>query len=90
MREKDSLLTIPGVGPSIARDLRAIGMKRLSCLKNENPERLYAKLERLRGTHIDRCVLYTFRCAVYYASRKHHDPKKLQWWYWKDKKGSVL
>jgi hypothetical protein len=28
--------------------------------------------------------LYTFRCAVYYASNKRHNPKLLKWWNWKD------
>lgn len=82
----DSLQSIPGIGPSLARDLRDLGIKRPSCLNREDPERLYRKLERLRGTHIDRCVLYAFRCAVYYTSHRQHDPEKLKWWHWKDAK----
>ena len=34
------------------------------------------------------CLLYTslymYRMAVYYASSKNPDPKKLKWWIWKD------
>jgi hypothetical protein len=33
---------------------------------------------------VDRCLLYVCRCAVYYASKKKHDPRKLLWWNWKD------
>ncbi|NJM89920.1 MAG: hypothetical protein HC847_25010 [Hydrococcus sp. RU_2_2] len=40
---------------------------------------------RLRGQHIDRCVLYVFRCAVYYASNSVREPELLKWWNWKDK-----
>jgi hypothetical protein len=29
-------------------------------------------------------VLYTFRCAVYFASNERHDPELLRWWAWKD------
>jgi hypothetical protein len=29
-------------------------------------------------------MLYTFRCAVYYASNTKHDSEKLKWWNWKD------
>jgi hypothetical protein len=76
------LESIPGVGKGIARDLRDIGVDRPSCLKGKNPERLYAKLCKLRGVHIDRCMLYTFRCAVYYINTKKHDPRKLLWWNW--------
>ena len=81
-----SLENIPGVGKSIAKDLRAIGVNCQSCLKGKSPERLYEKLCKLRGQHIDRCMLYTFRCAVYYVKTRKHDPEKLKWWNWKDKK----
>ncbi len=78
------LESIPGIGPSLAEDLRLIGIDRPSCLKGKDPELLYRKLERVTGTHQDRCVLYTFRCAVYYASEKSHDPELLKWWNWSD------
>jgi hypothetical protein len=28
-------------------------------------------------------VLYVFRCAVYYAGHREHDPELLKWWNWK-------
>jgi hypothetical protein len=31
-------------------------------------------------------VLYVFRCAVYYATEKEHDPELLKWWSWQDPK----
>ena len=77
------LESIPGIGKSLAQDLRDIDIDRPSCLKGVNPEKLYAKLEKLRDTHIDRCVLYTFRCAVYFAEGGRN-PEKLKWWNWKD------
>ena len=80
------LLTIPGIGKSIARDLVDLGIHRVRDLQGRDPERLYRKLNALRGQHIDRCVLYTFRCAVYFASQKRHDPRLLKWWNWKDRK----
>ena len=80
---KDPLQTIPGVGPRTAEDLRALGIRRVSDLRDRDPERLYARLVRLNGPQ-DRCVLYVFRCAVYYASTARPRPGKLQWWAWKD------
>ncbi|MBP9728337.1 MAG: pathogenicity locus [Candidatus Moranbacteria bacterium] len=79
-----TLEDIPGVGKSIANDLRDLGIEQPGDLKGKNPERLYEKLCALRGHNIDRCMLYTFRCAVYAVSVTRHDPKKLQWWHWKD------
>ena len=79
------LQTIPGVGKSISRDLFDIGIRHVSDLKGRDPERLYHKLNVVRHAHIDRCVLYAFRCAVYFASEKKHDPVLLKWWNWSDK-----
>lgn len=78
------LMTIPGVGKSIAQDLIDLDIHHVADLQRKNPETLYEQLCDLRGTHIDRCMLYVFRCAVYFAREKNHDPKKLLWWNWKD------
>lgn len=83
----DELREIPGVGASLAQDLRSLGIRKVADLKGRDPQALYDRLEKLTGSHQDRCVLYVFRCAVYYASRKRHDPEKLKWWNWKDAKG---
>ena len=77
------LQRIPGIGPSLARDLADLGIRRVTDLRRRNPERLYERLCELRGAHIDRCVLYAFRCAVYFASTPRPDPERLKWWNWK-------
>jgi hypothetical protein len=79
-----SLLSVPGVGPSIAKDLHRLGIQDVAHLRGRNPESLYAELCRDVGLHVDRCVLYVFRCAVYFASEGRHDPELLKWWNWKD------
>ena len=86
-RNKDNeLLVIPGIGKSIAADLQSLGVWEVPDLKDKDPEVLYDQLIHKVGAHVDRCVLYVFREAVYYASHETHDPEKLKWWYWKDKK----
>ncbi|MCL5991054.1 MAG: helix-hairpin-helix domain-containing protein [Bacteroidetes bacterium] len=77
------LQLIPGVGKSIAQDLWDLDYRSVSELKNENPEKMYEKFCKIKGQHIDRCLLYVFRCAVYFASNKIHDPELLKWWNWK-------
>ncbi|MBN2589253.1 MAG: helix-hairpin-helix domain-containing protein [Sedimentisphaerales bacterium] len=79
------LQQIPGVGESIARDMQSIGIKSISDLKNQNPEKLYRRLCEYKASSVDRCMLYVLRCAVYYSSHSKHDPKLLKWWNWKDK-----
>lgn len=80
----EALQVIPGVGPSIAGDLYELGLRRVADLAGKDPERLFRRHETLKGMPVDRCVLYTFRCAVYYASHPEPDPKLLRWWVWKD------
>lgn len=82
------LRMIPGIGRSIANDLWNIGIKKIDDLKKQDPEELYDLSNRFAGTVQDRCLLYTFRCAVYFAKTPapKRNPDKLLWWNWKDKK----
>jgi len=84
VRKQTEMERIPGVGPSIARDLKEMGYRNPSDLRGEDPEKMYWQLCNLRGQQMDRCVLYVFRCAVYFASAEEHDPELLKWWNWKD------
>ena len=79
-----NLRSIPGVGPSIAGDLYDLGITCVEDLRGQNPEALYAALSEQLGQPVDRCMLYVFRCAIYFASHRHHEPQKLKWWNWKD------
>jgi hypothetical protein len=80
---RDELQQLPGVGPSIAADLRRLGVKSVKDLARRDPERLYARLCTLTGERQDPCVLYTFRCAVYAARTEKPEPELLKWWKWK-------
>ncbi len=83
-RASSDLQRIPGVGPGIARDLQDLGITAVADLRGKNPQILYDSLSRLRGEKQDRCVLYVFRCATYFAANKNHDPELLKWWNWKN------
>jgi Pathogenicity locus len=85
----DELQIIPGIGPSMAKDLRDLGIFELTDLQGQDPEMMYKRLCLMHGMHIDRCVLYVFRCAVYFASEEEHDPELLKWWNWKGDGGKV-
>ena len=78
------LMIIPGVGRKIAADLVGLGIRSVDDLKDRDPEELYGALCAQAGMQIDRCMLYVFRCAVYFASTERHDPELLKWWSWKD------
>jgi hypothetical protein len=79
------LTSIPGIGKSIAQDLEHIGIHSVVDLKGKDPETLYERSNEHEGAMQDRCLLYVFRCAVYYAEGGRN-AEKLKWWNWKDKK----
>ncbi|XPV77186.1 MAG: helix-hairpin-helix domain-containing protein [Desulfovibrio sp.] len=82
------LSTIPGVGPALSAELYDLGYRDVSDLCGESPEHMYERLIALHGCHVDRCVLYVFRGAVYFAesveNSREMEPEKLKWWNWKD------
>ncbi len=82
------LTQIPGVGKSIAADLYHIGIRRIEDLKGQDPEQLYNASNHFVGCVQDRCLLYVFRCAVYFAETPPHmrETDKLKWWNWKNGK----
>lgn len=83
-----SLLQIPWVWKTIAQDLVNLGITQVEDLHGRNPEELYDLHNANRGSVQDRCMLYTFRCAVYFADTpaEKRDPELLKWWNWKDRK----
>jgi Pathogenicity locus len=89
MKKDTDLEIIPGVGKRVAEDLRGIGIAKPSDLKGKDPEMLYDKHNKRIGRTEDRCLLYVFRCAVYYANGGK-EPYKLKWWNWSDKNMSVI
>ena len=80
------LQQIPGVGKTIARDMKNIGIHSIDDLKGQQAEQLYDRLCEFKASPVDRCMLYVFRCAIYYASNNEHDPQLLKWKNWKNKK----
>ena len=79
------LTNIPGIGKTIAANLTRINISKVEDFTNQNPEELYEKwcIEAQNPSDTDKCILYVFRTAVYYANGGR-EPEKLKWWNWKD------
>jgi hypothetical protein len=67
---------IPNVGPSIAGDLRQIGVATPGDLPGRDPYALYEKLCRVTGHRHDPCVIDAFIAAVRYMEGAPKTP----WW----------
>lgn len=82
---KTDLQKIPGIGKDMEHHLIAAGYTSIDSLKGQNPEEIYEKDCIAQGCHVDRCALYCYRLAVWYAD---HDgelpPDKQNWWNWKE------
>lgn len=79
------LQKLPNVGPAVAQDLVNIGITKVEQLRGKDPEKLYAKMEKYEGRHIDRCMLYVLRSLVYMAETGDRRPGRVSWWHFKDR-----
>jgi hypothetical protein len=84
-KDPTDLQSLPSIGPSLAQDLRDLGFHAPADLHGQDPERMFTDLCELRGQKIDRCVLYSFRCAVHAVISSDKDPELAKWWNWKDR-----
>lgn len=81
---KTVLRNIPGVGANIEKHLIDLGYDSVESLSGCEPQEMYERDCLLKGRQLDRCLLYVYRLAVYYAENDARDPEKLKWWKWKD------
>jgi hypothetical protein len=82
---KSELEVIPGVGRNMAQHLVDAGYPSIASLKGQDPEEIYLKDCAAQQCEVDRCALYVYRLAVYYADNDGQLPlNKPNWWDWKD------
>jgi hypothetical protein len=78
-RELRDLISI---GPAMMRDFELLGIRRVSQLARQEPERMYETLGRVAQQHLDICVLDVFRAAVAQARNPQLATERCQWWWW--------
>src|SRR4029077_8841819 len=74
---------IPNVGPSIAADLRRLGLNLPKDLLGRDPYEMYDNLNKISGQRHDPCLLDTFIAAVRFMEG---EPKKPWWKYTPERK----
>ena len=70
------LQDIPNIGPSIADDLRALGIERPKQLIGKDPYALYQRMNKLTGVRQDPCLCDCFISAVRFMEGAPPTP----WW----------
>jgi hypothetical protein len=81
-----ALEDVPNIGPSIADDLRSIGIKSPHMLRGKNAVELYERLNRHVGARVDPCVLDTFMAAIDYMGGAPSRP----WWKYTAKRKRMM
>ncbi len=84
-----SLRDLISVGPAMVRDFELLGIRSVSQLAKQKPNKLYARLAELTGTRQDPCVLDVFHAAVAQAGNPRLPVQQCQWWYWSRKRKSA-
>jgi hypothetical protein len=74
--ECERLEQLPNIGPSIAGDLRSLGIAHPQELAGRDPHALYVALCEKTGKRQDPCVLDTFMAATDFMSGAEPKP----WW----------
>lgn len=81
------LRKIPGVGKKTKEDFIEMGITNVEALFGKDPEKLYEQHCKRKGYQVDRCQLYVFRAAIYYAEHPEVENRdKIKWWDFQDKK----
>jgi hypothetical protein len=86
-REIAHLEDIPNIGPSIAADLRQLGITMPAELPEHDPYSMYEELCHITGQRHDPCLLDTFIAAVRYMEGA---PKTPWWKYTAERKREML
>lgn len=73
-----SLEQLPNIGPSLAADLRRLGIREPAELRLRDPFQLYQALCRATGKRQDPCVLDTFMAATDFMRGAAPAP----WWHY--------
>ncbi len=73
-----TLEQLPNIGPSLAEDLRSIGIERPADLRGKDAFVLYQKLCAATGQRQDPCVLDTFMAATDFMRGARAAP----WWHY--------
>jgi len=81
-----TLEQIPNIGPSVAGDLRRIGIHTPNMLVGTDPYALYAHVCTATGTRHDPCLIDTFIAAV----RFMEGGPRLPWWHYTDERKRTL
>jgi hypothetical protein len=81
-RTVETLEQIPNIGPSIAEDLRSIGVRQPRNLVGKDPKALYDALCKRTKTRQDPCVLDTFIAATRFMAGDTPQP----WWHYTEER----
>lgn len=86
MGSRRGLRSLISVGPAMLRDFELLGIWDVAQLARQNPQMLYERLCRKKGTVVDICCRDVFEAAIAQAKNPRLPAEQSQWWYWSRKR----
>lgn len=74
---KSELLTLKNVGRATVQDLALLGITTIEQLKDQNPDQLFERLQKITGCTQNPCVWDIFAAIVYQAQTG----QAVDWWH---------
>jgi hypothetical protein len=84
--QRRRLQDLISIGPAMLRDFGMLGIRSVAQLARQNPQRMYARLNRVSGQRQDPCVLDVFCAAVAQAKNPRLPAEQCEWWFWSRKR----
>lgn len=75
---KHELLTLENVGKATLKDFELLGIHSIKALAKQNPDELYARLQKITHSRHDPCCWDVFAAAIHEAKTG----EKTKWWDW--------
>ena len=72
------MLALANIGPAMRADFALLGINTVAALARQEPDTLYARLNKLTGHRHDPCVWDTFAAAIHQAKTG----EATEWWSW--------
>ncbi len=82
LKEERRLRDLVSIGPAMLHDFELLGIRSVTQLSRQDPQKLYEKLCRLTGRRQDICCLDVFRAAVEQARDPLLPAEQCRWWFW--------
>ena len=82
MADTRQLKDLVSVGPATLADFEQLGITNVGQLARQNADKLFTRLQYIKGEPLDPCCHDVFRAAIEQARDPNLPKEKCRWYYW--------